>query len=681
MLVTSAAVGFSLFLVLTLFIYLNSENEWSKLNARLTIQAEIIAMNSLPAVVFDDPYAAEEILAALKADETINHAKIITADHSVIARYENPNIIKYNQLHFVIKAIAKWLRMGIVIDHDIFQNDNKIGRVQITASLVDLYRNNLKYVSLAFLISLISMLLTLFLSNSLLKRVVDPIIKLTRIARKVTNLNNYTVRAEIVSKDEVGELTRTFNEMLKEIQRKDLVLEKTVAERTSELIQLNKKLKHQAYHDSLTGLANRMLFDDRLQVVLTHAHRFDCKVAVMCFDLDHFKVINDTLGHDTGDKLLIEVSKRMRTVIRQEDTLCRVGGDEFTLILNNIDSTSDVELVAEKMLTAFSKPFQCNEHELSVSSSIGVSLYPENSVTKEQLIRFADIAMYHAKHSGRNNYCFFSNKMDSEKAQSIDKKVLFKHNLKTAIDTDEIQIYYQPQVNMQGRIVAVEALLRWKNAENQMISPEIFIPMAEESGLIHGLEEWAFAEICQQYAKWRSAGFSELSISINISGYRLRQQDFNYFIEETLNKFALPTSFLIFEIAENELMQNMTEMEKVLNRLHSKGIKIAVDKFGSGYTSLNYLQQLPIDQFKIDAEFIRHLGSHYDGATVIQAIISLANSLNKSVVAMGVENQDQVLYLQNLNCHAMQGYLFAKPLAEEEINRLFSGSLNLLPHF
>lgn len=675
--VTSVAVGFSLFWVLILFITLNSENEWSKLNTRLTIQAEIIANNSMLTVVFDDSSAAKEILTALQADRSIINAKIITNTGAVLAYFESPQAKNNNQFSKVPITLSKWLRKSMLVEHDINFEGNKIAVVQISAGLFDLYSNNLEYVSIAFIASLLSMLITLLLSNVLLKRVIAPVIKLTKTARQVTTLQNYAVRAEILSKDEVGELTRSFNEMLDEIQRKDLFLEKIVAERTSELIQLNKKLQHQAYHDPLTGLANRMLFDDRLQMVLIHAQRIAGKFALMYFDLDHFKTVNDTLGHDTGDELLVAVTRRMKAIIREDDMLCRIGGDEFTLILNNIESIADVELVAQKMLSVFSEPFFCNEHELSISSSIGISLYPQHSRSKDQLKQFADIAMYYSKQSGRNDYCFFIEKMHSENLQRMDSRVVIKKSLKTAIENNELQIYYQPQVDMHRRIVALEALIRWKDAENKMISPSIFIPLAEESGLIQTLEEWAFIEICQHYMKWRNTGLPDVKISINISGYRLRQQHFNHFIETTLENLGVSPSFLIFEISEQEIMQNLIETEKVLNQLHDIGVKIAVDKFGSGYTSLNYLQQLPIDEFKIDSQLILLLDSKYNESSIVQAIVALANSLNKSVVAMGVEKEAQAVYLKQLNCHAMQGYLFAKPMEEKDISRVLAGTLSL----
>lgn len=357
MLTTSFAVGFSLFLVLSLSIYLNSENEWSKLNTRLAIQAEIIANNSVTSIVFDDPSAAEEILSALIADSSIINAKIVRGTSTTFAYFNNHQPEKNTPLNSALIPLTKWLRMHILIEHEIAYKNERIGSVVITAGLSNLYQNNLRYISIAILVSLISMLLTMLLSNILLKRIIEPILVLTKTTKKITSFSNYSLRAKKLSQDEIGDLTHNFNEMLDEIQHKDQMLERTVAERTSELIQLNKKFQHQATHDPLTGLANRQLFDDRLQLELSHAQRLDNKMAIMYFDLDHFKTINDTLGHDTGDELLIAVTQRLKTLVREDDTLCRIGGDEFTLILNTFESPADVELVAKKNVICLFRAF------------------------------------------------------------------------------------------------------------------------------------------------------------------------------------------------------------------------------------------------------------------------------------------------------------------------------------
>jgi len=447
---------------------------------------------------------------------------------------------------------------------------------------------------------------------------------------------------------------------------------------TSELIQLNKQLQHQAQHDPLTGLANRKLYEDRLHIVSIQAQRNQENFGLMYFDLDHFKMINDTLGHDVGDEVLIQVARRIGDVIREEDTLCRMGGDEFTLIINNIRQREDAELVAEKMLEAFAQPFICHQHELTISSSMGIVIYPDDTKSENQLMRYADLAMYHAKQSGRNNYCFFTESMRMQNEANLEYRVMLKTLLKTAVVNREMQVIYQPRVDMQRKIVGVEALLRWKNAENGIIPPEIFIPIAEEAGLIQGLEEWAFSEVCKDYVQWGLQNLPKLQVSVNISGQRLRQKDFLAFITKTLEALGLSASFLVFEVHETEIMQDLTDIKTIFDQLQQQGIKIAVDNFGSGYTSLNYLQQLAVDEFKIDAQFVRQLDHAYESNSVVQAIVGLAHSLKKSVTAMGVENEMQLTHLRVLGCTAMQGYLFAQPISAKEVSTLLSRSLYLI---
>jgi len=676
-LISSSGLAIALFMVSAILIFQNSKNESQELSNRLLIQSQIIANNGLPALLFDDPATATEVLAALQADITINSANIETNTKRLFATYLKSTNTPSSRLY--LYSVLPWLQKEFSIEQDIFYHGDRIGSVHITASLSQLHQNNIKYILVTSLVSIFSMTLTLLLINVALRHTINPIISLTKTTQKISRLNNYKLRAEVLSQDEIGELARNFNDMLSEIEHKDLILEKTVADRTAELLQLNNRLQHEAFHDPLTGLANRMLFEDRLQVVITQAQRNNLLFALIYFDLDHFKAINDTLGHDTGDALLIAVTQRMKTAIRAEDTLCRIGGDEFTLIVNPIASAANAETVAQKMLAVFAHPFTCNEHELSISSSIGISLYPEHSTNKRKLKQFADIAMYSSKHSGRNNYHFFTKQMDTDNSKKMDSRVLLKTNLKSAVANGELEVHYQPQVNMHSRIVGLEALLRWKNTKDEFISPDVFIPLAEESGLIQSIEEWAFSVICQDYATWQKAGVAKLNISINISGYRLRQNGFTQFIYRILKEHHLSADFLTLEITENDLMQNLDEMTGILSSLHKNNIRIAVDNFGSGYTSLSYLQQLPIDEFKISSEFIHHLRVGYNDSSVINAIIGLAKSLNKSVTAMGIENHEQLLQLHHLGCDNMQGYLFSRPLNKKEVSDLLAHTQFLIP--
>jgi len=675
-LISASGLAIALFMVSAMLIYYNAQNESEKLSNRLLIQSQIIANNSLPALLFDDPTAAKEILTALQADITINSANIETNTNRVFATYLKSTSTPPSSA-YLYRGLP-WLQTEFSIQQDIFYHGDRIGSVQITASLAQLHQNNIIYILITSLVSICSMILTLLLINAALRHTISPIISLTKTTQKISRLNNYKLRAEVLSQDEIGELARNFNDMLSEIEHKDLILERAVADRTAELLQLNNRLQHEASHDPLTGLANRMLFEDRLEFVITQAQRNNSLFALMYFDLDHFKAINDTLGHDTGDALLIAVTKKMKAAIRAEDTLCRIGGDEFTLIVNPIESAADAETVAKKMLTAFALPFMCNEHELSISCSIGISLYPEHSDKKRKLKQFADIALYSSKHAGRNNYHFFTQKMHTDNSENMDSRVLLKTNLKTSIANGELEVHYQPQINMQRRIVGLEALLRWKNNNDEFISPDVFIPLAEESGLIQAIEEWAFSVICQDYAAWQKAGIAKLNISINISGYRLRQKGFTQFIYSTLKEHNLSADFLTLEITENDLMQNLDEMTEILSSLHKNNIKIAVDNFGSGYTSLSYLQQLPIDNFKISSVFVRNLRAGHKDNSVITAIISLAKTLNKSVTAMGIENDEQLLQLRYLGCDIMQGYLFSRPLNKKDISDLLSHTQFLL---
>ncbi len=669
-LISFSGLAIALFMVSAMLVFQNSQSESKELSNRLLIQSQIIANNSLSALLFDDPATATEVLTALQADNSINSANIETKTKQLFATYLKSTDAPSN--HLTLYRALPWLKKEFSIQQDIFYHDDRIGSVHITASLSQLHQNNINYILITSLVSICSMMLTLLLINAALRHTISPIISLTKTTQKISRLNNYKLRAEVLSQDEIGELARNFNDMLSEIEHKDLILERTVADRTAELLQLNNRLQHEASHDPLTGLANRLLFEDRLQVVIAQAQRNKSLFALMYFDLDHFKAINDTLGHDTGDALLIAVTQRMQIAIRAEDTLCRIGGDEFTLIINTIESAADAETVAQKMLTAFALPFKCNEHELSISSSIGISLYPEHSAKKIQLKQFADIAMYTSKQSGRNNYHFFTKKMQTDNSQKMDTRVLLKTNLKSSIANGELEVHYQPQVNMDSRIVGLEALLRWKDSNDEFISPNVFIPLAEESGLIQDIEEWAFSVICQDYATWQKAGIDKLNISINISGYRLRQNGFTQFIYHILEEHNLSADFLTLEITENDLMQNVDEMTEILSSLHENNIRIAVDNFGSGYTSLNYLQQLPIDEFKISSEFIRHLKPGYNDNPVINAIIGLAKTLNKSVTAMGIENHEQLLQLDSFGCNNMQGYLFSRPLNKKEVSDLLS---------
>lgn len=423
--------------------------------------------------------------------------------------------------------------------------------------------------------------------------------------------------------------------------------------------QAEERVRHLAHYDALTDLPNRTLFHDRLQQALIQAQRGHEQVAVMFIDLDRFKVINDTLGHSVGDLLLQAVAHRLTNCVRQGDTVCRQGGDEFVILLPEIGRAEDAALVAQKILDSVSQPFFLDGHELHISSSIGISFFPSDGGTVEALMKNADVAMYRAKDLGRNNFQFYLSDMN---ARSFEKLAL-ENNLRHALAHDELELYYQPLVDAgDGKLIGAEALLRWHHPELGLLHPAQFIPLAEETGMIVPIGEWVLRSACTQAQAWLKQGHAPLRMSVNLSARQFRQLDLAGSVRKILDETGFAAHSLELEVTESTLMQNIEENVMTLKDLKSMGIGIAVDDFGTGYSSLNYLKRLPIDTLKIDRSFVGDVTVNRDDAAIVNAIISLARSLALRVVAEGVENQEQQAFLEDHHCDEMQGYHFSHPL-------------------
>jgi len=427
------------------------------------------------------------------------------------------------------------------------------------------------------------------------------------------------------------------------------------------------QIKHLAYHDTLTGLPNRMLFHDRLQQALSQAVREGHIMGVMFLDLDRFKIINDTLGHDVGDELLKAVSQRLINCIRQGDTVVRLGGDEFTIILPIIAKAEDAAFVAQKILTTLAEPFLLNHQELHITSSIGISLYPDDGTSTQTLIKNADIAMYRAKDLGKNNYQFYTADMNSRAMESITLENALRH----ALERDELLLHYQPQIDIRsGRIVGVEALVRWQHPEFGLVSPARFIPLAEETNLIIPIGEWVLRTACEQGRRWREQGLPVWRMGVNLSARQFRHKNLLEPIFRIVRETGFDPHHLELEITESLLMQGAGKTIAVLEELDKAGIRLALDDFGTGYSSLSYLKRFPIDTVKIDRSFVRDIHTDPNDAAITSAIIAMAHSLKLSVIAEGVETEEQLAFLRERECDEYQGYLFSKPLAAEEIERL-----------
>lgn len=425
-------------------------------------------------------------------------------------------------------------------------------------------------------------------------------------------------------------------------------------------------IKFQAYHDLLTRLPNRALFKDRLNLAVAHAKRAHQQLAVMFLDLDRFKLVNDSLGHIFGDQLLQVVTQRLRECVREGDTLARFGGDEFTLLLPQITSGADSEVIARKIIDRFKEPFFIENNELYVTISIGIAVYPQDGSSMDELIKCSDTAMYYVKGRGKNAFQFFSSEMNEISLQRLS----LERDLRKALEQKQFELYFQPQVEVDAyssTIVAAEALIRWHHPIHGLLGPNEFISIAEDSGLILPIGEWVIEEACATLCAWKDAGFDNIRIAINLSALQVEHKNFVDGFIRIIDKYGIDGSNLEAEITENLIMQDMESNIQKLHRLSQHGVKIAIDDFGTGYSSLSYLQKLPIHTLKIDRSFITAIDREAAEVCIVDAIVAMARGMKLDLIAEGVESKNQVDYLLRVGCSCMQGYYFGKPQPSEQM--------------
>jgi len=436
------------------------------------------------------------------------------------------------------------------------------------------------------------------------------------------------------------------------------------------------KLSHLAQHDFLTGLPNRLLLNDRLNHAIALARRHGSQVAVMFIDLDRFKHINDSLGHAIGDKLLEEVGKRLEAAVRGSDTVSRQGGDEFLVVLSEVQHAQNAARRAEKIHAALSAPQAIEGHDLQVNVSIGISIFPDDGQDTETLIKCADTAMYHAKENGRNTYQFFEPEMN---VRAVERQSLETH-LRRALERREFVLHYQPKANLEtGAVTGTEALIRWLHPERGLLPPAHFVPIAEDCGLIVPMGQWVLREACRQARAWQNAGLSPLPVAVNISALEFRHKDFLPGVRAILAETQLEPRYLEIEVTESVLMQDVKATATLLHALKSMGVLLAIDDFGTGYSSLSYLRQFPIDTLKIDQTFVRDSTTDADDAAIVSAVISLGRSLRLRVVAEGVETREQLAFLKTRSCGEGQGDYFGRPVVAGEFAELYADLLQRPP--
>ena len=608
--------------------------------------SNMMSPNIATALIFEDLEAIQELIKPILTRTDVISAIVTNRTGDIVAK-TNSHMLSDNVEH------AVEVKKQLTID------GNNVGELVIYAN--NSYINNRIdfYVKFIISLTLLSFAVSLIISLLLRRRFLSPILYLAQTANDITKSNDYSLRAEQLSNDEVGELTVCFNDMLYTIEQREHALENQVKTRTQELENANSELHRYAYQDGLTDLPNRRFFYEEIQTLISNDNT---SFALIFLDLDGFKDVNDSLGHDYGDLLLHHVANRLKACIKDEDIIARLGGDEFTLILKNANQTIAVK-VADKIKQALLKPIQLKEETVCVTASIGITLYPEHGSTVEKLVKRADQAMYLSKKKGRNRYEFFSYSIE-EKA--TEKRKLIEE-IKLGLKESQFELYYQPIFSVDGKsITKAEALIRWNHPQKGLIGPNEFIPMAEKNGLISDIGRWVKSQAIQDCTLFNKISKRLIQVSVNTSPLEIDRS--GEWVEQWIQaseQFNLPGHSVLIEVTENTLMGTDSEIKRQLKRLSEFQIDVAIDDFGVGYSSLAYLQRLDIDILKIDRSFIKDIEKNDNSIALVRAIITMAHNLNVEVVAEGVEKQEQYMLLKQMQCDYIQGYYFSKPVSKK----------------
>ncbi len=544
-----------------------------------------------------------------------------------------------------------------------------IGYVRLGMSQERMHSDIREFLVATVIFTSILVVLGTFVTVMITRRIVAPIRNVATIAREISE-GQLGRRMEVASHDEISDLALSFNQMIDHLreyrgQVEDYrrTLEEKVDQRTRQLKEATEHAFQLAQHDMLTGLPNRAMLTEHLHHALAQASRHERRVAVLFIDLDHFKNINDALGHDTGDIMLRSTAARLLDSVRESDTVARLGGDEFVVILPDADNERDTSAVAHQILDALARPFELTGKEFHISCSIGISLYPEDGSDATSLVKNADTAMYNAKDSGRNTYRFYTPDMNVR----VMERLKMESSLRRGLERNEFFLVYQPQVDLaDGAVIGLEALLRWKQPDEGLISPARFIPVAEESGLILPLSEWVLRTACAQTKYWLDQGIDPGRVAVNFSMRQFEQQNLVQLVAQILRETGLDARYLELELTETLISRNPGKAIATLSALREMGVDISIDDFGTGYSSLSYLTRFPIHKIKIDRSFVLGIGNDPSDEAVINAIIAMAHSLGLTAIAEGVETEAQLAFLRAHGCDQIQGFLFSRPLPAEK---------------
>ena len=629
-------------------------------------QANLLANSARVATSLGDERKLKQVLESAVMQNRFGAAVFDSAGRIMAVHEQNTDEFYISQSDYQSTRQATWQGHLLYVTEPIVALDGEyLGSIQFKISTAEFSRKIRDFSLMSLLLAIGLVVAAYLISVRLQKMISDPLVELETISREVGNSGNYAIRVPCSGEDEIGSLARSFNHMLETIETNQK--ERDTA---NEALQLNKKrleravkdLQYLANYDSLTQLPNRALCMDRIKYALKRASRTKTMVALLFLDLDHFKDVNDSLGHAVGDQLLKATSQRLLDKIRNEDTLARLGGDEFVMILNELHDTEDVIAIVEKIVTGFEQPFQLSNYEVNTTVSVGVCMFPQDGVDVDSLMKAADAAMYKAKEVGRNTYEFY----EAELNQMAIRRHQLANELRQAIKNDELSLVFQPQLNIRSdKIIGAEVLLRWTHPILGSISPAEFIPIAENTGLIKEISFWVMENACKKISETQKLGI-EIRLAVNLSAMQFRQANLPESIAMTLQKYRVAPRLLEVEITESMLMRDISQAIIILKRLKEMQIRIAIDDFGTGYSSLSYLRRFPLDALKIDRSFIDELVVDADDTAITLAIISMAKSLRLDVIAEGVETKQQQDFLARNGRDDIQGYYFARPLVYKD---------------
>lgn len=632
--------------------------------SQISILTEVTATNSAAALVFNDPKSAADTLAALRVKPEIMAAEIYDSSNQRFASYRSA---KVSTDFKVEEANRNYFWDPILsVSHFIVVDKEPIGHVRVLADLSSQLAIVADQILALAIATVISLAVTLLIANRFRTMIAAPIEQVANTAKAIAHDQDFSRRVPQAGSDEVGQLIDAFNHMVGQIEDRELRLKDELQHRKL----TEQKLEKLAHYDTLTGLPNRYLFQQVLALTLERARNLGNQVALFFVDLDNFKLVNDSLGHATGDMLLKILSKRLTKCVRGSDIVSRLGGDEFTVIIDQVKGPEHLSEIADKLAAAIAQAVELKDIEFQTTASIGIALFPNDATDAESLVRNADTAMYVAKSRGRSNFQFFSAKMN----ERANKRLIIESHLRRAIENNELFLMYQPQVDFAtGRIVGAEALLRWMSPELGAVGPAEFIPVAEETGMIQQIGDFVMESACRQAKRWVDDEGISLRIAVNVSIRQFSAKLFVNNIQALLASIGLPVELLELELTESCIMDNVEDTLIKIRKLHELGIRLSIDDFGTGYSSMTYLKQLPVSQLKVDQSFVRGIPESSEDMEIVRAVLHLSQGLKLESLAEGVETAEQACFLAKEGCMIAQGYYFSRPVSVDEITALLRG--------